>query len=385
MTLLTACHGDEPEPTPPDPSPITLPAPMPKAEKVVLIYAVASNNLSNYLDDDKTEIKLGASDVNLNKTRLLIYSVQYDYQKSERKTPTLSYLVKTSFGYDYKVLKEYDKAVASTDVSRIREVIKDATYVAPADEYSMVFWSHSDAWCPSANWTDTDDTKQYCFGADSDAGETRYCETADLASAIPDGLLNFIWFDSCYMSNIESMYEFRNKCRYFIGSATELVGIGQPYDRTLKWLLTGDVVKAAQVESDYFQSDGKPFTMCIADMSKFQPVIETTRDLYTDFEPLKNIGSLQRYDGERMKFPLCDFGQYTREVAKQASKDYSAFSAALDDFVIYSSHSYTDFVGRYIRDENYSGISCHLYDGTDTRANRMYHTLGWFNDIYPQK
>lgn len=71
MTLFTSCDKDEPTPQPPAPPtpPLTqLPKPLPQAEKTVLIYAVASNSLSSYLDSDLAEIKNGASEVDLSKT-----------------------------------------------------------------------------------------------------------------------------------------------------------------------------------------------------------------------------------------------------------------------------------------------------------------------------
>lgn len=384
MTLFTSCDKDEPTPEPPAPPtpPLTqLPKPLPQAEKTVLIYAVASNSLSSYLDSDLAEIKNGASEVDLSKNRLLVYSVQTDYLNGGRTTPKLYYLVKTSFGYDYKLLKEYDKTIASTEVSRIKEVIDDATYVSPSGEYNMIFWSHSDAWRPAPTWTDN---KQRSFGQDTGTEGSSYCEIADLASAIPDGMLNYVWFDSCYMSNIESMYEFRNKCRYFIGSATEVNGNGMPYDRTLKYLMAGDVVKAAKIETDYYINVRRPVTMCVVDMRNFQPLVDATRELYTDFQPLKNPDEIQRYQ-RRMNTVLCDFRHFSQQEAEQTGKDYTNFYTALDNFILYSGHSNYDFANRPIRSEHYSGISCHLFDESDNLENRMYRMLGWYKEVYPQK
>ncbi len=386
MSLVSCHHSNQEEPENEGIGPDgTLPAPLPRAKRTILIYAIASNSLSSNLDDDMNEILQGAAQVDLDNYRLLIYKVQTDYTTENNRTkPELVQLVKTSSGYGYKTVAKYNSKYPSTLPERISTVISNAVAVAPADEYGIIFWSHSDAWRPSPTWTD--DVRR-SFGQDYDAQSRTYyyCETADLADAVPDGLAKFIWFDSCYMANIESAYEFRGKCSYYIGSCTELQGAGMPYDITLPILLgeKGDVVRAAKATFDYYNDRSKVVTMSVMDMRHIERMADASSAAYAGFEPLPQGVSLQVYSRGSYSSPLYDFGQYTRMVADCDGSDISSFQQALDDFVVYAAASQYDFRGVRIVPEYYSGLSCHLYRMTDSRDDRMYRTLDWYRRVYP--
>lgn len=68
-----------------------------------------------------------------------------------------------------------------------------------------------------------------------------------LADAIPDGVFDFIWFDACYMSGIETAYELRDKCDTFVAYPTEVYTPGMPYNLTIPYILkeTPDLKSAA--------------------------------------------------------------------------------------------------------------------------------------------
>lgn len=360
--------------------------PLSEVKRTVLVYAVASNNLTYNLDMDLREMCAGASEVDLNHYRLLVYSVQLDPRTGDSTIPTLRQLVKTSSGYDFKEIKQYDENPRSVDKERISQVIADVREISPSDDYGLILWSHSDAWQPSSTWIPNyeDSPKQYAFGHDNDGRKSYYCEVDDLASAIPYGMFSYIWFDSCYMSNIESIYEFAGKADYFIGSATELHKYGMPYDFTLPKLFgtAENLIEAATASVNYYIYINQPVTMCVADMRYLNDVAEAARVCYSSFAPLPDEVKLQCYS-QHPSIPLYDFLQYSQEVAKLTGTDVKPLEEALDRFVIYKGHSMYGFNGRPIEPDKYSGISAHSYRNKNSREEAKYRTLRWFRDVYP--
>lgn len=378
MVLFAGCDKDEP--TPPGPPELS------KVKRTVLLYAVASNNLSYALDMDLKEVCSGASAVDLDNYRFLVYSVQADPKTGGSTVPKLRQLVKTSFGYDFKDIKQYEENPRSVDKERISQVIADVKEISPSDDYGIIFWSHSDAWRPASTWqpADGDSPMMHAFGQDFDGEKSHYCETEDLADAIPAGMFSYIWFDSCYMSNIESIYEFAGKADWFIGSATELNAYGMPYDITLPKLfgIGGGVAEAAEASVKYYNSMNSAITMCVVDMHRLDDVAAAARDCYSSFEPLPDDVLLQCYS-RKLNPALYDFLQYSREVAAHTGTDVQPLADALDRFIVYAGQSARDFNGRPIEPDKYSGISAHSYRNKDSREEAKYRTLRWFRDVYP--
>ena len=85
------------------------------------------------------------------------------------------------------------------------------------------------------------------FGQD---GKNNFMEINDLASALSKYHFDFILFDACYMSCAEVAYAFRECADYIIGSPTEILANGFPYQSIM-----GDMFKKEADE------------MCIRDRS----------------------------------------------------------------------------------------------------------------------
>lgn len=360
-----------------------------KVKRTLLIYAIASNSLSSNLEMDMKEMQDVGAQLDLENYRLFVYSVQLDPKTGYSMMPKLQQLEKTSRGYNFKTIKEYDNEYRSTDKNRIRKVFQDVQTLSPSQYYGLVLWSHSDAWLPSPNWTALIPQHQ-SFGQDKDNVQSHYCEIDDLAESIPVELFDFIWFDSCYMANIESLYEFSGKTDYIVGSVTELTSYGMPYDLTLPKLLVEkpNLVEIARLETDYYISTSTPITMTVVDMSKIEKLASATADCYKNFKYLDNSVWLQVYS-RRISPALYDFGQYTRELVKQNYADNSSqdsllvqFTQLLDEFVLYKGHSNLNFSGNVIVESNYSGLSCHKLTNSESKGESFYKSLKWYNRVY---
>lgn len=119
----------------------------------------------------------------------------------------------------------------------------------------------------------------YGYGGESNRD---YINVDELADAIPDSRFETIWFDCCYMAGIEVIYQFRNKCRTFVGYPTEVWLEGMPYDMTLPFLMktVPDITGAARTFFDYYNEVRDPVTVTVVDMSKLEPVADAAKAVY---------------------------------------------------------------------------------------------------------
>ncbi|MDE6577892.1 MAG: hypothetical protein K2J82_03045 [Muribaculaceae bacterium] len=380
-------------------------------KKTILLYAVASNNLYSNLKNDKHEIILAAKDMDLKHYSLLLYQV------TPEGNPQLLELRKKGEDAEFVPVKEYDRALYSTDPERISEVIDDACSFRKAKSYGLILWSHALGWSPffserdnhpassavspskqssanilSGELSKADLVMQYSFGSDTNS-ETNYTDKIDiddLASAIPDHRFEFIWFDACMMSGIETIYELRDKCEYFGAYPTEVFSPGMPYDLTLPYLLKekSDLRGCAEAFFNYYAHNSNSYlqvaTVAVMDMSKLEDVASYCKKAYSSTEPPSTVGMNYYSGSQRVAYPYYDFGQYTKALASQNEEnDVDEFKKLMDKFVIYKAATEKEFMGNRLNLDEYSGISCHVYKPTQSGKNiEFYKSLDWFKRVY---
>lgn len=373
--LLPSCHKNEPERA--------------KIKRTLLIYAVASNNLSSYLGDDKNEMIQAAPNVDgLGKdVRVLLYSVP----SQSAVEATLSELKKDSEGrWSFVTLKSYDRNTFSTDPVRMKEVYDDVRSLSPANKYGLIFWSHGTGWIP--NFTDHDvpvSGMQKSYGMDKYQNVTDYCDLDELADAIPDRMFDYIWFDLCYMMGVEVVYQLRDKCDYIAGYPTEDWSMGMNYESTLPMLAapTPDLVGAAKSFFDYYNNQNLAVTVTVMATAGLEDVASVAAEVYAyGSRPTSAVG-LQNYS--RLKNGLYDFGQFTKSYLNNsdAKSDYlsTLFDEALDKVTLYAGCSRKDFNGTNFAfdPELYSGLSCHFPGSASLRAEEYYRALDWAKAVNP--
>ena len=127
-------------------------------------------------------------------------------------------------------------------VNTLSNILKETKALYPNQKYGLVIWSHADGWNPS-NTTRS-------IAPDNSTGNAIDIDL--LAQTLPDGGLEYIWFDACFMGSIEVFYQLREKARYLVGSPTEVVmagawdASGAPYHKMLPFLFgSGESLKQA--------------------------------------------------------------------------------------------------------------------------------------------
>lgn len=358
-------------------------------ETTVLVYAVASNNLEASLGSDKREMLRAASELNLNECRLLVYQV------TNSGNPTLQELVKTNDGYEFKVIKEYDRNTFSTDPKRLMQVIDDAERLRPSKRRGIVFWSHGAGWVPAgSDHVVPDSYKQRIavsdnvemkpdgwFGWDTiDSNSADHLDIIEMAEALPDDYFEFIWFDCCYMSTIETIYELRNKCRYFVGYPMEIAVDGMPYDLTIPFIVkkNPNLVAAADALCDYYFEEQLPVAVMVGDMSKLQELADAVRSCR---EKKQDINTLNLFTYSRHPYgPYYEFKQYWIRSLADNDAEIETINKALEDFVIFKKSSKEGFNRQTIPQDEFCGISTIIYNPNDVNAS-YYARTSWGKDV----
>ncbi len=366
-------------------------------KKTVLLYAVASNNLYDNLIDDKAEMLEAASGMNLDGLSMLVYQV------TPSGNPELLELSKDAKGNpDFVTIKTYDRNEYSTDPKRISRVISDVVTLREADSYGLILWSHGTGIDPAAStrsgesepYLPYDSPVCFSFGMDKDSDKNpNYSDKIDvdeLADAIPSDLFEFIWFDACYMGGIETVYELRDKCQVFVGYPTEVFVPGMPYNLTLPHILRekSDLKGGAEKFFKYYAeskySSMQVATIAVLDMNGIEKVADACKEIYKASPSAPSASGLQCYS-RRSVGPFYDFGQYTGRMASLANVDLNetGFNQAMKEFVIWKAATPVDFNYNEIVQDNFSGISCHLYNpASSTDKSKFYTRLDWFKRVY---
>lgn len=353
-----------------------------KYESATLIYIVANNSLSYNSKEDVEEILLGCKSVDLKKNKVLLYiaSPFYDtglYEVAKDKSGNCS----------LKLLNAYDDSRYSVDKERISEVIQDMSHSFSAESYGLFLWSHATGWIPYS-------APQKSFGDDFG----RKINISELASAIPDDMMDYIWFDCCLMGGVESCYELRHKANYIVCSPTEIAAEGAPYQLILPFLAKSnpDFIGAARKEYEYYTSVGN-FTIAVVKCDGLDALAASAREIVAPSYPYISTSSIQTYgaqtvyepSGNRVRVTYYDLAQVYDRYAEVRDKDIADFKSALDETVVYKA-STPKFGNIVIDPEHYSGLSVYIplspnSQGYNEWVESFYLNQAWSKAVLGQR
>lgn len=394
MGLLTSCgHSDDPDPV----------NKTKKAKRTVIVYAIASNNLWSDFRSDRAEMLRGLENTDLDMSRLLVYWVSpiHGLYESDRDPvtgnpypPSLYELKrdKVTGELGFVTLKTYSRSVYSTDPQRMRDVIADAMATAPSERYGLILWSHGLGWLPATHRSRSSEsdtrggTILHSFGYDEELNGIDEMNIDELAAAIPDNVFDYIWFDACYMTGIETVYQLRHKCETLVGYPTEIWSGGMPYDIVIETLMAEkpDLITAADKVFDHYASAGWPATASVISMAGLEQLADAVKDVYAQGLMLteSEIKQIQYYS-RNTKYPFYDLGQYVLKLAENVPEEYgTALKSALDKTVIYKAITPLSFDRRPFNQEVYSGLSTHIWQNDNSDAEKFYTTLDWYQRVY---
>lgn len=355
----------------------------------VLIYAVNKSSLSADFSDDSREMLAACRKIDLDNYQLLVYKTD-----SNDKCGLYSVMRSDKTGAPaFELVREYERNTTSTDPARIKEVIDYSLTLYPNSSYDLIFWGHGMSWKPY--FTDhsiVDSPALYSYGGEYNGGynengrpQTDWTEIDELAAAVPDNVFNTIWFDCCYMSGIETIYEFRNKCKIFVGYPSEVWSQGLAYDIVLPYLLSQehDVTGAAMAFFNYYKKDNLPVTVAVLEMDKLEKVADLTRNILASGSKRPEASQLLNYS-RTASSPFYDYRQFISSIAElnEVPGIGDEFIVALDRMTLYHAAVDKDFNLQYWNTDNICGINTHFYSERFTPDDDYYRTLAWYKRVY---
>lgn len=358
-TLLTACGSDDDAP---------------QTKRTILVYMVASNTLGGYNYDDKdiAEMQSIIESEGLNGCRWLVYLMP------KTGEPTLKEFTKSGV----KTLSTYSSSDYAVDPDVMTSVFADMKRYAPANEYGLILWSHSDGWVAPLNPLSSISGRS--FGED----RSYNMSIPDLANALTGQNFNFIYFDCCYMSNIESLYELRHCSPYIVASATEIAATGMPYDENIPLFCADnvDLQQACENTFNYYNNNTDPkwrsCSISLIDTRNIDRLAQVSRSIFASGATIDPNYIPQQLQPETEAQFLFDFPDYMRSL--DATNSYRAdFDTALSNVVIYTRHTEQMWptLSYGWRLDRCNGISSYIIRDIDDASYRGYSSLQWWSDV----
>ena len=235
-----------------------------------------------------------------------------------------------------KVLHDYTFSTPSyTTAPGITQLLQEVVRTAPAQRYAMLIGGHGMGWLPRGTNVSTPvggslqprrlspveaQHPEYFltrfFGHSSD--EEYQIEVSTLADGIKaSGLtMEYILFDDCYMSNIETAYDLREVTRYLIASTSEIMIMGMPYATIGVSLLHNDYASVCQGFYNFYSTYARPCgTIAVTDCHEAEATALLMKDINRMYATTDvTTSSLQDLDGITPTI-FYDFGDYANRLA----------------------------------------------------------------------
>lgn len=360
--LFAGCGEDEPD----------IPA---TPRRTVLAYMVSSN-LGGYLRSNVSQMMNAAAGGGLNGGNLVVYF-------SESKSRSYLFQIKTD--KHGKVTTDtvcYYNGMSAVAPETMRSVVQDVERLFPAESYGMILSSHGTSWLPG-NYSSL-----RSFGEEN----KDHMEITEMSNALKGYHFDFMLFDACYMCGIECAYELRRRTDYMLGTPTEVLAHGFPYEDFLPVLFEDEADLQAVAKSfyDYYSNNGDDSfgTVSLVKTSELEDLAavvgeilssKTEEDIYA--LPLAEMQVLE-YLTSSAPHMLYDFDDFIRHLA--TDEQYARFSACMDSAVVckYTTpYSYYDTVGAK-QMEHYSGLSVFVPQSSLGMLYAWYKRLAWHGAVY---
>lgn len=378
--LFSSCINEEYEGPDPD-----LPV------RTILVWLGGDNNLS---DETGRKIEALRQGWTYTGNKCLIYQDSRDGARllrlrgGCRTTPT-PYV---------EIVREYG-AENSASPATFARVLREVADAYPADSYGLIFFSHASGWLP-AGTLQNPQKRTRSIGVDDGGTGRAEMEIAEFAAAIPDGMFDFIVFETCLTAGVEVAYELRGKSDYMLASAAEIVspGFTPVYPSALRLLCNTAVETRTALEAfghawmNYVATNytgaRRSATLSLIDIDETSPLAARTQAaLRTRSAEAPDLSRLQHFDrpgsyGDSPALPrFFDSDEWVEEVADP--DEYEAFRAQLERTVVWKAATETFMAGQNgFTVRRHSGLTTYVEQDAFPDLNQAYRRLSWSGAVY---
>ena len=336
----------------------------------------------------------------LNNSRVLVFlsdkynhSMLYDLQYNA-----------TTKSVDRVPLKEYEGA-SYASAEGIADILNEVKTQASALNYALIVGAHGCGWTYASDWsrypyyarpsvTRPSDSalsgysaadnsaagissfSGIQFGPDPNAPLTRFFGSVSLAenamdiSTLAEGIresglkMQYILFDACYMSNIETAYELKDVTNYMIASGSEIMAAGLPYRSMWSYLNspTPNYSGIVSTSVNFYKNSSAPFcNLAAIDCRQVEKLASVMKDINAEYQLSASVSldSIQHLDGFRPNL-FYDLETYVDSLHPSGYlldqfKNQLKLTIKASD---YTEEAYTYiFSPDYIKIKNYCGIT----------------------------
>ena len=281
--------------------------------------------LLGYLQNNIDSICDGIIDrKGLNNSRVLVFlsdkynhSTLYDLQYNA-----------TTKSVDRVPLKEYEGA-SYASAEGIADILNEVKTQASALNYALIVGVHGCGWTYASDWSRypyyarpsvtrprDNNFSGILFGPDSNAPLTRFFGSVSLAenamdiSTLAEGIresglkMQYILFDACYMSNIETAYELKDVTNYMIASGSEIMAAGLPYRSMWSYLnsATPNYSGIVSTSVNFYKNSSAPFcNLAAIDCRQVEKLASVMKEINAQYQLSASVSldSIQHLDGFR--------------------------------------------------------------------------------------
>ena len=285
----------------------------------------SSTGLLGYLQNNIDSICDGIIDrKGLNNSRVLVFlsdkynhSTLYDLQYNA-----------TTKSVDRVPLKEYEGA-SYASAEGIADILNEVKTKASALNYALIVGVHGCGWTYASDWSrypyyarpsvtrpSDNNFSGIQFGPDPNAPLTRFFGSVSLAenaidiSSLAEGIresglkMQYILFDACYMSNIETAYELKDVTNYMIASGSEIMAAGLPYRSMWSYLnsSTPNYSSIVSTSVNFYKNSSAPFcNLAAIDCRQVEKLASVMKDINAEYQLSASVSldSIQHLDGFR--------------------------------------------------------------------------------------
>ena len=260
----------------------------------------------------------------LNNSRVLVFlsdkynhSMLYDLQYNA-----------TTKSVDRVPLKEYEGA-SYASAEGIADILNEVKTQASALNYALIVGVHGCGWTYASDWSRypyyarpsvtrprDNNFSGIQFGPDPNAPLTRFFGSVSLAenamdiSTLAEGIresglkMQYILFDACYMSNIETAYELKDVTNYMIASGSEIMAAGLPYRSMWSYLnsATPNYSGIVSTSVNFYKNSSAPFcNLAAIDCRQVEKLASVMKEINAQYQLSASVSldSIQHLDGFR--------------------------------------------------------------------------------------
>ena len=287
----------------------------------------------------------------------------------------------------HTTLKTYSGNLYTT-ADGIAQILNDVKSNAFALNYGLIIGCHGMGWTYKEDWSNYPynakpryqqaasaksataakvpyyPTRFYGSVEDLDNYATNI-ETLEQGIAQAGMKMQYVLFDDCYMANIETAYQLKDVTNFLIGSTSEIMAVGMPYQTIWSSLATATPAYSTVTSAfNTFYSNYTPpcGTLSVIDCRKLDKLAEMMRRINETYKfDSSQLDSLQVLDGFSQGI-FYDMKDYVVHLCKNNDmlNDFSADLQQVVKSAVHTDSVYSalyPFSGQYIKIKQFSGIT----------------------------